>query len=262
MRFIDTLESKLGRFAIPGLVQVIAMLQLAVMILSLFMTKEAVEEYLQLIMLDVRLVAQGEVWRLVTFLLVPATQKPFMALLSALFLLFCGNILEAHWGAFRTNLYVFAWVALALVLNWLFFVPLPTYFLNQSLFFAFATLFPDEEINLYGVLPIKAKWLALIFAGDMLLDVIKSPLLLLVYVYGHLNYLVSFVRFFFRKGLQAAKVTDRRSRFQQASVPADSFFHQCVMCKKTELDDPKLEFRVLDSGDEICSVCRAAKKSA
>ena len=261
MRFIDTLESKLGRFALPGLVQVIAIMQLAVMILTLFMSKEAVEEYLQLITLDVRLLAKGEAWRLVTFILVPATQKPFMALLSALFLLFCGNMLEAQWGAFRTNLYVIAWVVLAVVLNWLFFVNLPTYFLNQSLFFAFATLFPDEEINLYGVLPIKAKWLALIFAGDMLLDAIKSPLLLLVFVYGNLNYLVTFIPSFFKEGLQAAKVTDRRSRFQQASVPADAFFHQCSVCKKTEVDDPKLEFRVLDNGDEICSVCRAKRQS-
>jgi hypothetical protein len=32
-----------------------------------------------------------------------------------------------------------------------------------------------------------------------------------------------------------------------------------VDCKKTEIDNPHLEFRVLDSGDEICTECRAKR---
>lgn len=40
--------------------------------------------------------------------------------------------------------------------------PLTTYYLNMSLFFAFASVYPDMELLLFFILPIKIKWLAII----------------------------------------------------------------------------------------------------
>jgi hypothetical protein len=262
MRFIDTLESKFGRFAIPNLVQVIALFQLGVLVLVLMMGKDSAQTYLDLLSLDTELIMQGQVWRLVTHVFIPRSFSILWAVLGTLIMMWIGRGLEAGWTPFRVNLYILAWMVAVTAGNLLFGWPAEALFLYQTLFFAFATFYPNEEIMVYFILPVKIKWLALIAAGMTLLGVIQQPFMLLAVLVGHLNYLVAFVPGFWRQGLRTAKVTDRRNRFQQASAPTDSFFHQCASCKKTELDDPKLEFRVLDSGDEICSECRVAKKTS
>lgn len=261
MQFINRLESIFGRFAIPGLVQILAVLQLGVFCMTQFLRGEALASYTDLLMLDTARVMKGEVWRLATFLVLPTESRPFWALISALFMLFCGRAVESHWGAFRLNLYVLFWVVLAVVANHFVGLPALTFLLNQSIFFAFATLFPDQEIQLYGILPVKAKWIAWIYGAKMFFDSFQSPILMLFYIYGHLNFLVTFAPAFYRQLKHSSQVGERRARYQAASRPPADFFHQCSVCKKTELDDPQLDFRVLASGEEICSVCRA-KQSA
>lgn len=261
MRFIDTLESKLGRFAIPGLVQVIALFQLGVLVLVLMMSKDSAQTYVDMLTLDMDRVMHGEVWRLVTHVFIPHRFNILWAVLGTLIMMWIGRGLEQAWTPFRVNLYILTWMVAVTAGNLLFGWPAEALFLYQTLFFAFATFYPNEEIMVYFILPVKIKWLALIAAGMTLLGVMQEPSMLLPVLTGHLNYLLAFVPGFLKDGLQTAKVTDRRSRFQQASVPADAFFHQCSVCKKTEIDGPKLEFRVLDNGDEICSGCRAKRST-
>jgi hypothetical protein len=260
MRFIDTLESKLGRFAIPGLVQVIALFQLGVLLLVLMMSKDSAQTYLDLLSLDTDLVMKGQVWRLVTHVFIPRSFSILWAVLGTLIMMWIGRGLEQAWTPFRVNLYILAWMVAVTAANLLFGWSVEALFLYQSLFFAFASFYPNEEIYVYFILPVKIKWLALIAAGMTLLGVIQQPVLLLPVLAGHLNYLLAFLPAIVKGRLHAAKVSDRRNRFQQAATPAADSFHLCSVCKKTEQDDPKLEFRVLDSGDEICSECRAAKK--
>jgi len=74
-----------------------------------------------------------------------------------------------------------------------------------------------------------------------------------------LNFLVAFGPGFLRQRVQLAKVTERRSRLEETMRSGAAFFHQCHVCKKTEVDDPALDFRVTADGDEICNVCREAQ---
>lgn len=46
-------------------------------------------------------------------------------------------------------------------------------YLNNILFLAFATLYPDALIRLYFVLPIKAKWLAVLYVFLTFYDIIR-----------------------------------------------------------------------------------------
>jgi len=89
-----------------------------------------------------------------------------------------------------------------------------------------------------------------------------NPGLLLPVLVAHLNYFVAFGPGFLGARAQQAKVMARRSRFESAQLPQGAFFHQCSVCKKTEIDNPQLDFRVLDSGDEICSDCRKNRDTA
>lgn len=257
MSLIPGLESKFGRFAIPGLVQVIAMFQLLVLIMVMFMSPEGAAAYLFFLDLNPTRVMHGEIWRLITHVFIPGNFSLIWALIGTLFMMWIGRALDAAWGAFRVNLYIFGWMFVvtlgALIFSW----PAPGMFLYQSLLFAFATLFPNEEIYLYMILPIKMKWVAFLAAGMMAFMVMRDPSMLLPVLVGHLNYLIAFGPGFVSERAKQARVLSRRTRFESAQLPQGTFFHQCSVCKKTELDDSHLEFRVLDSGDEICSVCRA-----
>lgn len=257
MSLISNLESKFSRFAIPGLVQVIALFQVLVLLMVMFMSPEGATAYLLFLELNPARVMQGEVWRLLTHVFIPGNFSLVWALVGTLFMMWIGRSLDEAWGAFRVNLYIFGWMFVvtlgALVFGW----PAPGLFLYQSLLFAFATLFPNEEINFYFILPIKMKWVAALAAGMTAFTVVREPALLLPVLAGHLNYLVVFGPGFVSERARMAQVAARRGRFESAQLPQGTFFHQCSVCKKTEIDDSHLDFRVLDSGDEICSVCRA-----
>lgn len=45
------------------------------------------------------------------------------------------------------------------------------YYLNMSLFLAFATLYPDTTFLIYFIIPVKAKWLAWLDLGFLALAV-------------------------------------------------------------------------------------------
>jgi hypothetical protein len=242
-------------------VQVIGIFQLGVLVLMLMMSKESALGYEDMLSLDMDRVMQGQVWRLVTHVFIPRSTSILWAVFGTLIMMWIGRGLEAAWTPFRVNLYILTWMVAVTAGNLLFGWPAEALFLYQSLFFAFATFYPNEEIMVYFILPVKIKWLALIAAGMTLLGVVQQPVLLLPVLCGHLNYLVAFLPGLISERLHAAKVTDRRARFQEAGPSSGTFFHQCSVCKKTEIDNPQLDFRVLDSGDEICSDC-LAKRSA
>lgn len=259
MPLISRLEAKLGRFAIPGLVQVIAIFQLLVLFMVMVMSPEGAAAYLMFLDLNPTRVMHGEVWRLITHVFIPGNFSLIWALIGTMFMMWVGRGLDSAWGAFRVNLYVYGWMFVVTLGALLFGWPAPGLFLYQTLLFAFATLFPNEEIYFYFILPIKMKWVALLSAGMTAFLVMRDPAMLLPVLACHLNYLVAFGPGFVSERAKQARVVARRSRFESAQLPGDAFFHQCSVCKKTEIDNPQLDFRVLDSGDEICSECRAKR---
>ncbi|MDB4802030.1 hypothetical protein OAG92_07255, partial [Akkermansiaceae bacterium] len=45
----------------------------------------------------------------------------------------------------------------------------------------------------------------------------------------------------------------RRVKFQsQSNDSRGRTLHRCVVCNRTELSDPQLDFRVAENGDEYC----------
>jgi len=259
MPLLSKLESKFGRFAIPGLVQVIAGFQLLVLFMVMVMSPESAAAYLQFLELNPTRVMHGEVWRLITHVFIPGNFSLIWALIGAMFMMWIGRGLESAWGAFRVNLYIYGWMFAVTLGALLFHWPASGMFLFQTLLFAFASLFPNEEIYIYFILPIKMKWVAALSAGMTVFVVMGNPALLFPVLLAHLNFFVAFGPGFLSERARMAQVASRRSRFDSAKPAQGTFFHQCSVCKKTELDDPQLDFRVLDSGDEICSACRAKR---
>jgi hypothetical protein len=256
MPLLDKLESRFGRFAIPGLVQIIAGLKLLTFAIFVLQSTEARSRYLDFLMLDGTRVLDGQVWRLVTYLFLPSSFNVLFAVLSAMMLMWLGRGLEQAWGAFRLNLYFLGGMIAITMCSLIFRLDESGIWLFQSLLLAFAATYPNEEIRLYFFLPVKMKWIAWAAAALTLLTILKAPPMAIPIFFGHLNFLIVFGPEFVRARLHMAKVIKKRTQFKEASLTSAPFFHQCTICQKTEVDDPTLYFRINDAGDELCSKCR------
>jgi membrane associated rhomboid family serine protease len=115
-----------------------------------------------------------EPWRLVTYLFLP----PNMSLLLVGFALYIfwmmGSALEQTWGAFKFNVFYFVGVLGTTAAAFLTGQSEGNFWLNTTVFFAFATLFPDYTFYLFFILPVRVKWLALVSAGLLGLSALRG----------------------------------------------------------------------------------------
>jgi len=262
MDLVTRLESRFGRFAIPGLVQIVAVMQLLTLVLIYISNPEAQVAFKGFLELKPERLMQGEVWRIFSHIFLPRTLSPLWALIGAMFLMWVGRGLEESWGAFRVNLYVISGVISMTIGALLFGYSGGGIWLFQTLLFAFAIFYPNEQIMLFFVIPIKVKWLAFIGAAMIVLTVLGSPAMFWQVLFANLNFLVAFGPALIKQGANRAKLMERRNQFAAANASDAGFFHQCCICKKTEVDDRNLEFRVRADGEEICDPCREAQATA
>jgi hypothetical protein len=157
-RLLARLERKLGRYAIPNLMTYVVGGMALVWVLSLVRP-----EVLGRVVLDMDAVRRGQVWRLVTFLFLPIASSPLWVLLNLYFAWWVGSSLEERWGSFKFNAFyllgVVGTIAAAVIAG-----PQTNAWLDASLFLAFATTFPDVQILLFFILPIRVKWLGIVAA--------------------------------------------------------------------------------------------------
>jgi hypothetical protein len=157
-RLLARLDRKIGRYAIPHLMTFIVGGMALIWVLSL--TRP---EILQRTVLDMDAVRHGEVWRLVTFLLMPIGSSAIWILVNLYFTWWIGSSLEQNWGAFKFNAF-YLLGALGTILAAVLAGPQTNFFLDGSLMLAFATVFPEVQILLFFILPIRVKWLGIVAA--------------------------------------------------------------------------------------------------
>ena len=153
------LERRLRRYTIADLMKYIAIGQGLVYILMFVWPTLGNALYASIVLTRSALL-RGQIWRLIPFVFVPPASSPIFVLFALYFYYMIGVALERRWGKVRFNLYygvgmVCAWIACLLTGY------ATNTYLNLSLFFAFAAMFPNEEVYLFGLLPIKVKYLAL-----------------------------------------------------------------------------------------------------
>lgn len=158
-RLLARLERKVGRFAIPNLMMFIVGGMALVWVLQLSGRADIAAR----IDLDLGAVLHGQVWRLVTFLFIPIGSSPIWVLLNLYFAWWVGTSLEQHWGAFKFNAFYFVGVLGTIGAAFLT-GPQTNFWLDASLFLAFATTFPEVQILLFFILPIRVKWLGIVAA--------------------------------------------------------------------------------------------------
>lgn len=244
-------------FGIPNLMLYIAVLNVGVYLIDGFSNGS----FAPLLAFYRDAIFQGQVWRLVTFVALGSSSGGLLfVVLSAYFYYWVGALLEREWGTTRLTVFY----AMGILLNILFgliagFASM--YYVNLSLFFAFAVLFPDLEVRIFFILPVKVKWLAWIDAAlfawssisALLAGSVISALLPLVAIFN-------FFLFFWEDFMET--IGRRKARFQhQHSAQTINFkkatktiyekkgyLRKCAVCGITDTDDPTMEFR-------YCSKC-------
>jgi membrane associated rhomboid family serine protease len=155
-RWIRFLERKLGFIAIPNIAIILVTLQA---LGSLFVLMDPI--WVERFALIPELVVAGQYWRLVTFLALPLSTSPIWIFFTLWFLYFVLNSIESHWGAFKTTLYVLVSIILTIVFSFVFNYPvIQVKGFESTLFLAAAALYPEMEVQLFMVIPVKMKWLA------------------------------------------------------------------------------------------------------
>lgn len=157
------LERKLRRYAISDLIKYVVYGQGILYALIMIMPTLGYRLY-SLMTLTRRGLFAGQIWRLATFIFVPPSSSPLFIIFSLYFYYMIGMSLERRWGKVKFNLYYFIGMLAAIVACLLTGYAGNT-FLNLSLFFAFAAMFPEEEVLLFMILPVKMKYLAVLDAA-------------------------------------------------------------------------------------------------
>ncbi len=254
MSLLDRLEYRFGRLAIPGLIRYVVLCNTMVYVLYKFNPA-----FVYMLDLDRGAILQGQVWRLVTYVFIPQFGGfPLPEWLSVamylIFLWWVGNSLEHAIGSFKLNIYYLTGMigitAAAFFCGAYFSAAL----LNTSLLFACAHYYPDEIIFVFYILPAKIKWLAWIAAALLLLRLQSGGLAYAVSLAVALsNYLLFFGPELYRSARTRQQVAERRQKFEaaKAAAPGETL-HECVVCHRTEVTHPDLEFRVARDGQEYC----------
>lgn len=247
------------------------------------------------------LILKGQVWRLITWILTVPGQSGVIFMLIMFFLYYqLGTALERAWGTAKYNFYIIMGIVFTILGSMIVYLVLvyavgvesssvasamgggfsidgkyvmgcvSTNYINMSIFLAFAATYPEEKLLLWFIIPIKIKWLGIIYAVITGFEVltafrgswINGLLVSSIVVSSLLNFLIYF--FFTRKKMgiggptfkQKKRTTQYKQKVRQAQTHntyGNGARHKCAICGRTDLDNPNLTFR-------FCSKCSGNKE--
>ena len=267
MKFIDKLERKFGRFGIPNLT--IYMIVCYVIGYALMIVNPGILNWLSL---EPAYILRGQVWRLVTWVLYPpSTSGVLWFAIAVLFFYYpIGTSLERTIGTFKYTLYILSGVVFTILGAFILYFLLggnvlvgnvfSTYYISLSTFLAYAMCYPDMQVLLMFIIPVKMKWMAIFYVVIVVYEMIQYDMAGAWYlVIPIVASLLNFIIFYFGTkdfSRYNPKEIHRRNEFRRAMEPQGRMKsgsgsvtkHKCAICGRTELDDPNLEFR-------FCSRC-------
>ncbi len=259
MDLLTRLERKFGRYALSNLSLYIVITYAAGYILSL--TSSGLLSYLTL---EPYYILRGQVWRLVSWLLIPPGRLDIFTIITLFFYYSVGNTLERTWGAFRYNVYIFSGILMTIVGSFLLYflyggrvlmgAAFSTYYISMSIFLAFAATYPNMQVFLYGLIPLKVKWLGYLDGILLIVELIQGGWASrVVIICSLLNFIVFFLSSGSMRRFRPGEIR-RKQQFRKAvhrsQVRPDGTVtkHKCAICGRTEKDGDHLEFR-------FCSKC-------
>lgn len=268
VKLLNKLERKIGKYAIRNLS--LYMIIAYVIGYLLYMTGS-----LEFISLNPYYISKGQVWRIITWILVPPGSPDIFTIIMLYFYYQIGKSLEITWGAFRYNVYIFSGIIFTVIGAVILYIittmngldgvsagalvsqGFSTYYINMSIFLAFAATYPNVSVLLFFVIPVKMKYMAYIYAAILAyqfilvgmagrIAIVMSLLNFIVFFLGTRNYKrVSPKEMYRKRAFKNATRTPRESANARGGVITK---HKCAICGRTEKDGDDLEFR-------FCSKC-------
>ena len=254
-----------SRFGIPRLMLYIVIASAAVYLISMMDTTGSFIDYLSFSPYHI---LRGQIWRLVTWVIaLPPVSGIFWTAISLYFYYFIGSTLENHWGTARFTVYYILGVLLNVIYGFIVWlitgndIGINASYLNLSMFFAFAVLYPDQQVLLFFVIPIKIKWLAYLDAALFIYNIIVYTIsgayaYALLPIIAVINFFIfcgeDLMRYLKRSRIRnASNVVNFRSAVREAERKEAErpYRHKCAVCGRTDTDYPELEFR-------YCSRCQ------
>lgn len=230
---------------------------------------------------------KGQIWRLITWLIIPPENFSFFTLIMLYFYYSIGTTLERTWGTYRYNLYLFLGIIFTAVgaFAMMGFVYLfqrdilfamgaenyfailstmfSTYYVNMSIFLAFAATFPDMQVLLFFFIPIKVKILGIIYGVLLVYEFIagvgnKYLNAANRFVIGAslLNFIVFFLTSRNMIHMSPKQVKRRQEFKREVKQSAKITRHKCAICGRTEETNPELEFRFCSKCDGNYEYCQ------
>lgn len=159
--WLNKMERKYGRFGIPNLTNFLVAGQILVFAIELFVNAAITGS----LGLNRYFLLRGEIWRIITFVFIPFSGGSILSVvLGIYFTWFVGTALEREWGDFRYTVYFLTGMIGTVLGCLLTGVAASTYCLSLSLLLAFAMLYPEVQVLLFFVIPIRVKYFGLFSA--------------------------------------------------------------------------------------------------
>ncbi|MBR1598590.1 MAG: hypothetical protein IJ661_06770 [Lachnospiraceae bacterium] len=269
MDFFTRLERKYGKFAIPNLTFILIGGFVLGYLIEIF-----APEAMNLISLDPIKVMHGQVYRLISWVIIPPYGASILVIITLMFYFYVGRTLENTWGDFRYTLYILSGIIftdigimaaygimalagqqeLISLYNEYGLYGASTYYLCMSMFLAYAFMFPDMQVLYYFIIPIKVKWLGYLDIAYLIVEVLRFGMMgyytgMVTVIMSVLNFILFYVTMKGKTRITPAH--KRRKRQYKREVRQTQLLtrHKCAICGRTEEDDPALEFR-------YCSRCK------
>lgn len=284
-RFINFLDRKIGRYAIPNLP-----LYMIICYAIGYLMELINPEISFVLSLNPYAILHGQVWRLFSWVLIPPDSLDFWTLLMLYFYFSIGTTLERTWGRFYYNYYIFSGMIFTVigafclfgydsVLNaeeiaaysilynrtgiefpWIYGInygyalrsmTFSTFYVNMSIFLGFAATYPEMQVLLFFILPVKVKVLGIIYAILLAVGAYRMGIPG-VFIIGAslLNFILFFIAI--KKGRHMSMAQRKRQaefkRKVKNTPPPKLAKHKCAVCGRTSEEYPDLEFR-------FCSKC-------
>ena len=261
---VDRFCAKHPRFGVSNLMRYIVIGNVVVYLLMM-LTQNNDANALSFLSFHLSGLLHGEIWRIVTFVFVPDYGGPFFLVVALYFYYWIGSTLERQWGTAKFNLYYISGVLLTVIgtviaslISGNFYLTVSgADYVNLSMFLAFALLFPDTQVLLFFIVPIKMKWLAIVDGVLFALEIGQS--LLAGYLPGVIQPVVALLNFAVFIWPEVHYITERK-RYQHSAQTVNfkkavrqqqqqkGYHHKCAVCGRTDTDYPDLQFR-------YCSKC-------
>ena len=270
---IDIFCYRHPKFGIPNLMLYIVIANALVWLFSLMDTSGVL---VQVLAFSPYHILRGQVWRLFSFALLPFTYS-YLTLISFYFYYFIGRTIEKEWGSGKFTIYFLFGLVLTVLygfivyfaesagadeltkqlVSWTVASQVGAYYIYLSMFFTFATLYPDMQVLLFFIIPVKMKWLGLLDLAFFIYAVVTTPFpYALLPVVAVLNYLI-FCGYSLFAYFSPAKLHRRQrtiefksmDRMRQKIEQERPYSRKCEVCGRTDTDYPDLEFR-------YCSRCK------